>query len=190
MSDELSNAEFRAALGSINYNASNYQVFTFTIAFSFLIAISVLVGSLISIGSQDQGLTSGGIITFATFDVIALVVILLTYNAYLRNVGKYVFSRVKPISFKTEDNQCTSRIKTGTTPKGASKGSTEILTQVSNFVKGQVDQLPASIPKPAAPMVAPAAAAVPAAVVAAAAPKPAAAGIAAANAAVAGLLGP
>ena len=113
MADTLTNAEFRVALGSINYNASNFQVFSFGIAFTFLVGMATLAGITVAIASADQELTEFETTTLAVITGCLLAAVFVSYSAYLRNMGKYIYGRIRPISFDPTKNDC-ARVPTGT----------------------------------------------------------------------------
>jgi len=99
MTDVVSNAEFRAALGSIRYNASNYQVFSFSIAFSFLLGFGILFGVLVGLQGADTNVSSNVLYGLTLVSAILIVVIFIAYTGYLRNIGKYIYGRMRPLSF-------------------------------------------------------------------------------------------
>ena len=99
MADSLTNSEFRVALSSINYNASNFQVFSFGIAFVLMLGLATLAGINIAIYSSDQELTDQQTIGLASFCIIIIVFVFVAYTAYMKNVGKYIFGRIRPITF-------------------------------------------------------------------------------------------
>jgi hypothetical protein len=99
MADSLTNAEFRVALSSINYNATNFQVFSFGIAFVLMLGLATLAGINIAIYSSDQELTDQQTVGLASFSVVIIVFVFVAFTAYMRNVGKYIFGRIRPITF-------------------------------------------------------------------------------------------
>ena len=111
MSDDISNAEYRAALGSINYNASNFQVFSFIIGMTFLLGVTILVLTLVTIQTEDQTMDKNTLIAIAIADAVFLVLIAVAYLNYLRNIGKYVYGRIRPVT--AIDTKCARR-PTGT----------------------------------------------------------------------------
>lgn len=102
MTDVVTNAEYRAALGSIKYNASNFQVFTPWIALMILVGFTVLAGSFVAMQSNDN-MSSGALTTTIIADALFLVILALAYLAYVRNVGRYATGRIKS-SFVTPEN--------------------------------------------------------------------------------------
>lgn len=104
MTDALTNSEFRAALNSIAYNASNFQVFTFTIAFSFLIGLSVIAGIFVAIQTEDQNMSQGLLLALLLVAAVLVAVMFLAYFGYLRNIGRYLYARVQPVTFGP--NEC------------------------------------------------------------------------------------
>ena len=120
MTDLVSNAEYRAALGSIKYNASNFQVFTFWIATLMLAGFAVLAGSLVAIQAETD-MSSQVLTSVIAADAVFLVILALTYLSYLRNIGRYVSGRIKS-SFATPEMRakCVKRVgrySTGTSPR-------------------------------------------------------------------------
>ena len=111
MSSDISNAEYRAALGSINYNASNFQVFSFIIGMTFLAGVTILVLTLATIQAEDQTLDKNLLLGLSLADGIVLVLIGIAYLNYLRNIGKYIYGRIRPVT--AIDTKCARR-PTGT----------------------------------------------------------------------------
>lgn len=90
-------SSIRAALKSINYNGSNYRVISFFVLMSFVIGLSFIGGTLITFQASDQdpSLTTTTTIALIITDIVALVFIFLAYTTYIRNVGSYIYSRLK-----------------------------------------------------------------------------------------------
>ena len=99
MSDVFSNAESRAALGSIKYNASNYQVFSFGISITFLLGIAVLGGTFVAIQSEDQNMSENTLMIIIILDAAVVAALFLAYISYLRNIGSYIYGRMQPFGF-------------------------------------------------------------------------------------------
>ena len=106
MSEGISNAEFRAAIESLNINASNFQVFTFWIAAGMLLGIVTIGLTIGVIQTQDETFPESSLTIAAIIDLIALAAIVLAYLAYLRNVGKYIYGRVRPVNFGERPDYC------------------------------------------------------------------------------------
>lgn len=106
MSEGISNAEFRAAVESIDIRGSNFQVFTFWIAAGLLIGIVTVALTVGVIQTQDQGFPEYGVTTSLILVVLSIVAIVLAYLAYLRNMGKYVYGRVRPLNFGERADYC------------------------------------------------------------------------------------
>jgi len=116
MSDLFTASQYRAAIGSINFNASNFQVFSFIIGISILVSLSIIAGGLIGIGSEDETLQTSALYPFAIVMAISLFVISIAYLSYMRNIGTYIYGRMKPFNFdeNSDMKQCKST-PTGTT---------------------------------------------------------------------------
>lgn len=114
MSEAINNAEYRAALGSINFNASNFQVFTFIIGITFLISLTFIVTSLVIIQSEDQAMPSSVLYGLGITTLIFLVLMAAMYFTYLKNIGRYIYARIRPVS--TSMSACKRR-STGTSPR-------------------------------------------------------------------------
>jgi hypothetical protein len=99
---ETESAELRNALNSINFDASSYRVLDIYIIFGFILGLSVIGGSLIVFTSSDldpsltEGVSRGLIVT----DIIFIVIILIAYFSYLKNIGYYIYGRIKPFDAK------------------------------------------------------------------------------------------
>jgi hypothetical protein len=99
MTDQISAADYRVALGSINLDATNYQVFTPYIAFVFLFGVATLVATIIYVQIDDQTIPQGTYLIISVLDGVILVLLFLAYLSYLRNIGRYVYGRIRPIDF-------------------------------------------------------------------------------------------
>jgi hypothetical protein len=99
---ETESAELRNALNSINFDASSYRVLDFYIIFTFILGLSVVGGSLIVFTSSDldPSLTEGVSRGLIIGDIIFVVFILVAYFFYLRNIGYYIYGRIKPLDVK------------------------------------------------------------------------------------------
>ena len=117
LANTVKNAEYRAALGSIRYNASNFQVFTVGIASSFLLGVAVLAGTFVTIQAEDLNMPTTTLIALVITDGVFLGLLFLAYISYLRNMGMYIFGRVKP-AFDSPENiaKCPKNVSTGTSP--------------------------------------------------------------------------
>jgi hypothetical protein len=113
MSGIFTDSQYRAAIGSINYNASNFQVFSFTIGVSVLFGLSLIAGGLIGINTEDETLNQDVLNAFAIVMTICLGLIVLAFTAYLRNIGTYIYGRMKPFNFGQKPVECV--LSTGTT---------------------------------------------------------------------------
>jgi len=97
MTDQIEDANFKAALRTINFNTSNFQILTFPIAITFLLGISVLLGTLITIQSADYDITSRILAIISLLDLVFIVLLFIAYWTYIRNIGKYIMGRIFPI---------------------------------------------------------------------------------------------
>ena len=114
MSALFTDAQYRAAIGSINFNASNFQVFSFFIGVTIVLGMSLIAGGLIGINSEDESLQMGVLVPFAIVMTISVVFIALAYLSYLRNIGTYIYGRMKPFNFGQRPVEC-GPLPTGTT---------------------------------------------------------------------------
>ena len=114
LANTVKNAEYRAALGSIQYNASNFQVFTVTIASIFLLGMAVLAGTFVAIQADDQNMVTSTLLGLVIADGVFLGLLFLAYIGYLRNIGQYIFGRMKP-AFDSAENiaKCPKPVSTG-----------------------------------------------------------------------------
>ena len=123
MTDVVTNAEYRAALGSIRYNASNFQVLTLFIVFFVMTSLAVLAGSMVALQS-DSNMSSNSVKAVIITMFVFLVMLAFAYVAYLRNIGRYVASRIRG-AFATNEklDKCKAEgfeYSTGTSPWGRS----------------------------------------------------------------------
>lgn len=96
--NEVNRAQTRMAVGSLRKNPSNYQVFSFYISMGFLFGVSILIGTLVAIQTEDQQLSSGTLSILVILNIVVAIVLFISYTAYLRNIGKYVHGRIKPLN--------------------------------------------------------------------------------------------
>lgn len=90
-------AEHRAALASIDYNASNYQVLTLGIGLGLLLFMSSLAGTFVAVQAEDQNMNETVLSGIAVFEAVAIGIVFFCYIGYLRNIGHYIYSRIKPV---------------------------------------------------------------------------------------------
>jgi hypothetical protein len=102
----ISSAEYRAALGSINYNAYNYQILTVAIGLGLLFSLSSFAGTFIAVQAEDQNMSENVLYGIIILDGIAVAIVFLCYLAYLRNVGQYIYSRFKPMFTSENKVKC------------------------------------------------------------------------------------
>jgi Ca2+/Na+ antiporter len=114
MADIFTDAQYRAAIGSLNFNGSNFQVFSFGIGITIIVSLSLLAGGLIGIGTEDETIRPDILNAFAIVMLICCVLLALAYIAYLRNIGKYIYGRIKPFNFGSRPDEC-APAPTGTT---------------------------------------------------------------------------
>jgi Na+-transporting methylmalonyl-CoA/oxaloacetate decarboxylase gamma subunit len=108
MAETVTNAEVRAALSSINYNGANYQTLTGTLAIGMLGSLAFIAATYIAIQGQDQTMGSTTLVALAGIDIAFIVLIILAYFVYLRNIGRYVLGRMRPVGFDKSDATCRS----------------------------------------------------------------------------------
>lgn len=90
-------AHTRMSIGSLKKNPSNYQVFSFYITMAFIFGISILLGSLITFTTEDQNLSPSATMILVFINTAIVIILFIAYNTYLKNIGKYVYGRMKPI---------------------------------------------------------------------------------------------
>jgi hypothetical protein len=95
---EVTRTQTRMAVGSLRKNPSNYQVFSFYISMGFLFGVSVLLGSLVAIQTEDQKMSSSTLLILVFLNIVTVIILFLSYTFYLRNIGKYVHGRIKPLN--------------------------------------------------------------------------------------------
>jgi len=119
MSDIFTNAQYRAAIGSINFNGSNYQVFSFSISLMMLIGIVVILGSLVAIQSEDDLLSTKALQVFSVSALFCVAGLFIAYISYLKNIGKYIYGRMKPFDF-IKSSDCRPSLTSETTSNSRS----------------------------------------------------------------------
>lgn len=115
MSDFLNDvklAHTRMSVGSLRKNPSNYQVFSFYITLAFLFGISILLGTLITFSTEDQNLSPSATMVLVFINTTVVIVLFIAYNTYLKNIGKYVYGRMKPIQENIVKNESMSQNNT------------------------------------------------------------------------------
>ena len=78
---------------------------------TFLVGITILVLTFVTIQSEDQTMDKNALFGIAVADTVILVLIAIAYLNYLRNIGKYVYGRMRPVT--SNDTKCARR-PTGT----------------------------------------------------------------------------
>ena len=104
----LENANVKSALSAIRINPANFQVFSVWIAASFFIGLLVILGSSVQFLASDQSMTNNETNVLVVLDLIVVGLLVFAMLAYLRNIGKYVYGRIRPISFEGVDPLCMS----------------------------------------------------------------------------------
>jgi len=137
MADNLTNAGIRASLGSIHYNASNYQVFSFSIALTFLAALSIFVGTFVAIQTEDFNMDAATLTGIIILDFVFVGLLFLAYNAYLRNIGKYIYGRMRPIGWKP-DSSC-PRYSSGTTEPSRQRSAESMMNNMEPNMMVKMD---------------------------------------------------
>lgn len=108
MTDQISNAEFRAAIESLDIKAANFQVFTFWIASGLLVGLITIGVTLGIVQTQNQTMADSALLGVLIIDVLAIGALLLAYLFYLRNVGKYIYGRIRPVQFGERGFECST----------------------------------------------------------------------------------
>jgi len=106
MADSVTNAEVRAALGSISYNGANFQTLTSALAFGLFGTLAIIAATYISIQGSDQTMSAQTLVSLCIFDLILVVLIAIAYIYYLRNIGRYVYGRIRPVGFDEQSRTC------------------------------------------------------------------------------------
>jgi len=106
MADSVTNAEVRAALGSINYNGANFQTLTTWLALGLFGSLAIIAATYISIQGSDQTMGAGYLRVLCVIDLIGVGLIALCYIFYLRNIGRYVYGRIRPVGFDEQSRTC------------------------------------------------------------------------------------
>lgn len=94
---DINNANNRMAISALRKNPANFKVFSFYISLGFIFGISVLAGSLVAIYNEDQEMSPNTLKILVFLNIATVVVLFLSYLTYIRNIGKYVYGRIKPI---------------------------------------------------------------------------------------------
>lgn len=99
---ETESAELRNALNSINFDATSYRVLDVYIVLAFVFGLSIIGGTLIVFTSSDldPSLTEGVSRALIYVDMLFLLIILLAFFSYIRNIGSYIYGRIKPFDIK------------------------------------------------------------------------------------------
>lgn len=87
---------FRSALETINVNATNFQVFTLGIAVLLFAGIAIVLADCVVFAAQNQSLDSNTFMALVFVNIAFVIAIVLAYMFYLRNIGRYIYSRIKP----------------------------------------------------------------------------------------------
>lgn len=100
--DRIQTAQVQAAVTTVNVTPINYQVFTAMVGLTILGSLGILIAILITMQLQNQTMDGTLFITLVWVDVVFVVLFLVAYLFYLRNIGKYVFSRIKPAILRSK----------------------------------------------------------------------------------------
>ena len=91
------------SLGQLKKNSSNYLVLSFLISISFILGISIMIGTLVAFLHEDQNLSIGTTSILVIINFVIIIILFIAYNTYLRNIGKYVHGRMRPLTGNQED---------------------------------------------------------------------------------------
>ena len=92
---DISAANIAAAISTVDLSPANFQVYTSGIAIATLFSIFFVLGTLIVIVSLNQTMNGTTFMGLVIANIVFVVLFFLAYVAYLRNIGKYVYSRIK-----------------------------------------------------------------------------------------------
>ena len=95
----LTNAQSRAALESVDLSASNFQVLSATIALGMVVSISGIGASIAFLQASDQTTSSQQVTAFTIAEFVLVAILALVYTSYLRNIGRYIYGRIRPVTF-------------------------------------------------------------------------------------------
>jgi len=95
---EVGEAQIVSAFNSIQKNGSQYSTLTFYIALLMVIALIALFILLFVLQLQDQSIPNFDTYVICALGFFGIVVLWFSYFGYLRNIGLYVYSRVKPVA--------------------------------------------------------------------------------------------
>lgn len=100
----IENSQIMSAFNSIDANSSGYNTLTFYIAFLFLFTLAFILLTMLYIQEYDFNLTRSSFTLLSIFVFVFLAILFFTYLKYLQNIGKYVYSRIKPTALN--ENKC------------------------------------------------------------------------------------
>jgi len=137
MSDQIlsaqmvSNSEVRRGLESIDIRGSSYQVMSFFISFGFLVGLATLLGSLIIIHAYDTAISRGSLYTLTVLIFLSLLFIGIAYTSYMRNIGRYIYGRIRPVSLT--ETECAKFKKQYQFKQDQIRAKSEIIQSIKNF---------------------------------------------------------
>jgi len=94
----VNQAQIVSAFNSIQKNGSQYATLTFYIAVLMAVTIIVIFVSLVVLQIRDQAMAKNDAVALLAVAIAATILLLFTYFAYLRNIGQYVYSRIRPVA--------------------------------------------------------------------------------------------
>jgi hypothetical protein len=94
----LKNATIRGSFASIGINGSNYAVLSSWIIVLVVFSLSAIGATLVAwqASDQDPSMSPATTKNLIYLDLACIVFIGIAYIGYLRNVGTYVYGRIKP----------------------------------------------------------------------------------------------
>lgn len=92
---DVSAANIAAAISTVDVNPINFQVYTSLIAIGTIFSILFVLGTLIVILAMNNTMNATTFIGFIIANIVFVVIFFIAYLAYLRNIGKYVWSRIR-----------------------------------------------------------------------------------------------
>jgi len=129
----VSNTNVRSGLESIDIRGSSYQVFSFFVSFSFIVGLSTILAAIIAIQTYDTEVTDTNLYTLSIIVIVFIALVAVAYITYLRNIGRYIYGRIRPISLT--ETECSKFKRSYSEKKSIITSRQDAISKINNMTE-------------------------------------------------------
>jgi glucan phosphoethanolaminetransferase (alkaline phosphatase superfamily) len=108
---------------------------SFFISFGFLVGLATLLGTLIIIHAYDTAISRGSLYTLTVLMFLSLLFVGIAYTSYLRNIGRYIYGRIRPVSLT--ETECNKFKKHYQSKQNQLQAKSLVIESINNFREGK-----------------------------------------------------